>query len=582
VLVVDGQSTGASPAHGHLLELGWARTRAAAVDDALGEALAVDARLLALPEGATIPRPVARLTGIGLADLAQAHAPAQVWAALREAAIPDDPNGPALPVVIHYARFETAFLHALHREHAPDEPFPLVLVCTHELARRLLPGLPRRGLRALAGYLGHGVDELKRSTEHVRATAWVWRELVTRVHAEHGVTTLAELQAFLEQPSPRPKAKRDYPMPREVRLGLPEAPGVYRMLRGDGHVLYVGKATSLRQRVNGYFRQHRRVADRTLELLTQARDLRVTPTATALEAALLENDEIKAHAPPYNVMLRGTGQGPWFATMDLETFASQPDLRHRVGPLHSRALLTAWLGLLATARTAASAQGEAREDPSTSGVESLDETPTPPIVLERLAWWGEPPEPAIWRAGWERFTSTWLDGAPSRPIALARAGARIWQAWREAEALPPEDEPAAASPDEPPAWDPARVCEVLERVVGQGAHELRRARWLCRLAECAVAWDRRDGAGRRVLVLERGAVVERLDAGAEATPPVPPGWARSPAERRAAFDMASFDRLRILTTELRRVVAEGRGVALCLGPRERLAGERLRRALSWV
>jgi hypothetical protein len=46
--------------------------------------------------------------------------------------------------------------------------------------------------------------------------------------------------------------------------------------------------------------------------------------------------------------------------------------------------------------------------------------------------------------------------------------------------------------------------------------------------------------------------------------------------------VASFDRLRILTTELRRVVAEGRGAVLCLGPRERLTGERLRRALSWV
>lgn len=93
VLVVDGQSTGASPAHGHLLELGWARTRAAQAD----EALVVEARLLALPEGATIPRPVARLTGIGPADLAHAHAPARVWAALREAAAPLAPGGAPLP-----------------------------------------------------------------------------------------------------------------------------------------------------------------------------------------------------------------------------------------------------------------------------------------------------------------------------------------------------------------------------------------------------------------------------------------------------------------------------------------------------
>lgn len=569
VLVVDGQSTGASPAHGHLLELGWARTRAAAGEESLGAALAVDARLLALPEGVTIPRPVARLTGIGPRDLVDAHAPMQAWAALREAVFPQGPGGGALPVVIHYARFEAAFLHALHRDCAPSEPFPLSLVCTHEIARRLLPGLPRRGLRALAGYLGHGVDELKRSAEHVRATAWVWRELVARLQAEHGVTTLDELYAFLERPPPKKEAKRAYPMPRALRLGLPDAPGVYRMLRGDGRVLYVGKATSLRQRVNGYFRQHRRVADRTLELLTQARDLRVTATATALEAALLESDEIKAHAPPYNVMLRGAGQGPWYATLALDAFASRPDRRHRVGPLQSRTLLAAWAWL------ASACEGDGA---STILVE-------PPGALDRLAWWGEPPEPAVWRAGWERFASTW------RPVArrsgratLARVGAHLWRAWREAEAVPPEPE-ADAEPlaADAPAWDPARVAEALERVVGQGAHELRRARWLCRLAESSLAWDRKDGAGRRVLVLERGALVHRHDdPDPHAAPPVPPGWARRFAERRAGFDVATFDRLRVLTAELRRVLAEDRRAILCFGPHASLSGERLRRALWWV
>jgi DNA polymerase-3 subunit epsilon len=555
VLVVDGQSTGASPSHGHLLELGWARTRAGAVD----EALVVDARLLALPEGAAIPRPVQRLTGIELGDLEHAHPPALVWEALVRAATPD---GGALPVVIHYARFESAFLHALHRATAPEQPFPLALVCTHEIARRLLPGLPRRGLRALAGYLGHGIDELKRSAEHVRATALVWRELVARLHAEHGVTTLPELEAWLRAPVPRRPARWDYPMPRHVRLGLPDAPGVYRMLRGDGQVLYVGKATSLRQRVNGYFRQHRRVADRTLELLTQACDLRVTPTATVLEAALLESDEIKAHAPSYNVMLRGSRTGPWYATRGLDAFGERADARHRVGPLQSRPLLEAWARLA--------------DEPTQEA---------PPAVLEQFAWGGgEPPEPTVWREGWDRFASAWLaEGRRHGLVALARAGARIWQAWRRAEAEPPpEAEPPAAGSDAEVPWDPVRVAEALERAVGQGAHELRRASWLCRVAECAVAWDRQGGASRRLLVLERGAVIHRDEVAPGAAPPVPPGWARTPAQRRAAFDVACFDRLRVLTAELRRIDADGRAVELRLGPRERLAGDRLRRALKWV
>jgi hypothetical protein len=191
----------------------------------------------------------------------------------------------------------------------------------------------------------------------------------------------------------------------------------------------------------------------------------------------------------------------------------------------------------------------------------------------------------MWREGWERFASTWLPtGARPSRAALARVGARIWQAWRETEAGPAEAEAEVAEPEraDAPTWDPARVAEVIERIVGQGAHELRRARWLCRLSECTVAWDRKDGVGRRVLVIERGAIAARHDAAPAAPLPLPPGWARTPAERRAAFDVTAFDRLRILTAELRRIATEGRAVVLCLGPRERLEGERLRRTLAWV
>ena len=62
-------------------------------------------------------------------------------------------------------------------------------------------------------------------------------------------------------------------MPRDKRLSLPDEPGIYRLLRSNGEVLYVGKASSLKKRVNSYFQKQRRISERTLEMLTQAQDL---------------------------------------------------------------------------------------------------------------------------------------------------------------------------------------------------------------------------------------------------------------------------------------------------------------------
>ena len=66
------------------------------------------------------------------------------------------------------------------------------------------------------------------------------------------------------------------------------------------------------------------------------------------------------------------------------------------------------------------------------------------------------------------------------------------------------------------------------------------------------------------------------------TPPIPPGYTRSMAARREGFTVARFDRLRVLSTELKRLVAAGAPVALRLGVAPPLAGTRLKAVLWWV
>lgn len=133
-LVLDCQATAAAP-RGHLLEIGWMRTAAPAAPPTC--------LLIRLPEGTRIPPAVIRITGISAPLMREGVQPAAAWRRLaaETASFPQQP----VPTLIHFARFEQPFLRSL----AGGVP-PLDIVCTHDIATRLLPDLPRRSLRALA------------------------------------------------------------------------------------------------------------------------------------------------------------------------------------------------------------------------------------------------------------------------------------------------------------------------------------------------------------------------------------------------------------------------------------------------
>jgi DNA polymerase-3 subunit epsilon len=561
VLIVDCQATGASPAFGEVLELGWCLTSPARPE--LGD---LQSHWITLPPGHVVPRQVRLLTGFDGDCASGALAASDAWNRLCASMRSAHP----MPAAIHYARFELSFLRDWSRRFAPDSEFPIDAVCVHALALRLYPGLPRRSLRALAGHLGFGLDLARRSLGHVEATAYIWRRLCADL-AERGVRTWEQLHDFivLPQPALARSPKRRYPMPRERYRALPDAPGVYHFLRSNGDVLYVGKAASLKKRVASHFTA-RSSREHSVEMLTQASDVRFLVAPSALEAALLENETIKALRPTYNVQLVPRDPRAWFANATFDAAVVAPDASHPKGPLPSEFSLRS-LGALLPILCEAS-----------PGVIAAPSRANRAWAVGATDYWA--PDPEVFAAGLTLFIERHLAPIATPPYTRAALFASVKRSIESGSTPKLDEEPDVTAAAEPsaPVWDPERVARHLERALVQAYQLLRRSRWLCLLYESAVVFREPGARTARLLIVHRGELVDAIDTVDAADVTVTPRPHVPLAERRRAFDRARYDRLRLLTTELKRILRDGGDVTVQFSATRRLSGSALASVLRWV
>ncbi|MGD0540419.1 MAG: excinuclease ABC subunit UvrC [Tepidisphaeraceae bacterium] len=89
----------------------------------------------------------------------------------------------------------------------------------------------------------------------------------------------------------------------EKAKGLPKSPGVYLMKDDKGRVIYIGKSSSLRERVSSYFHAATRFEHKKAGLIEQIVDFEIIQTDSEVEALLAENRLIKDIQPRYNARL---------------------------------------------------------------------------------------------------------------------------------------------------------------------------------------------------------------------------------------------------------------------------------------
>lgn len=116
---------------------------------------------------------------------------------------------------------------------------------------------------------------------------------------------------------------------------LPGHAGVYHYFDSHGHLLYVGKAKNLKNRVKSYFRLTPEVgpasglSPRIFRMIGETRNLEWILTDTEHDALILENSLIKQLKPKYNILLRDDKTFPYIYINHAEEYP-RPDITRKI------------------------------------------------------------------------------------------------------------------------------------------------------------------------------------------------------------------------------------------------------------
>ena len=192
-------------------------------------------------------------------------------------------------LVAHNATFDYRILQTEFDRLGYD--FEKKTLCTVELSKKLIPGLPSYSLGKLVRSIGIPISSRHRAQGDAKATLELFKLLLAKDVEKEIIKTSVKNT---------PK-KQVQPNLLAIIEELPEVTGVYYMHKEDGTIIYIGKSKNIKKRVSQHFTAENK---KSKQIQLEVATVTYEETGSDLIAQLKENHEIKQNKPKYNHALK--------------------------------------------------------------------------------------------------------------------------------------------------------------------------------------------------------------------------------------------------------------------------------------
>lgn len=205
-------------------------------------------------------------------------------------------------VVAHNASFDYRILQTEFRRLGYD--FKKPTLCTVELSKKIIPGLPSYSLGKLVRSLGIPMADRHRASGDAMATVKLFKMLLAKDVEKEIVKSFVktEIKAGMS------------PKLLDIVENLPSKTGIYYIHNEKGDLIYIGKSKNIKKRVNQHFTG---TSSKSKKIQRDVFAVTFEETGSELIALLKESEEIKINKPVYNrAQRKSIFQWALYATKD--------------------------------------------------------------------------------------------------------------------------------------------------------------------------------------------------------------------------------------------------------------------------